>query len=100
MATMKDIYMDIQEVLNENKGFFHDGTAFDGDNVDMFTECQYLYASADEMEQHYKLQNAPADNNKKVLWQIDDSDYKATALLEITEIINHLMFKTMLKALY
>lgn len=100
MATMKDIYMNIEEVLEENRGFFHDGGFFDGDNVDVYQECLYVYATADEMEEHYILKNAPRDSNRKVLWQVDsDSGYKATALLEVSEIIHHLLFQATLKAM-
>jgi hypothetical protein len=97
MAAVKDIYMDIMEVLETNDRYFHDGGVLQT-GIANWDDCKYIYASYWEIEDHFKMATgySPIDKEEKIFWEIDDNN-RAVALPEITEIIIHLMFKTALK---
>lgn len=91
MALMKNVLMVVNEILENNEGFFHDGTPSD-DSAYKWTDCKYVFATYEEIESHYVVDYKHCSIEDKVLWEIDDSGYKAKPLPEISEIISHLVF--------
>lgn len=94
---MKNLIIDVMQVLEENDCFFHDGTIAD-DSDYKWTDCKYVYATYWEVEKHFRVGDIPTDKDNKLFWEIDDSGYKAKPLLEMTQMVYSLMFKAMLKA--
>lgn len=93
---MKDLLIDIMQVVEENDCFYHDGTIAD-DSADKWTDCKYVYATYWEIEEHFRVDNVPTDKDNKLFWEINDSGYRAKPLPEMTEMIFALMFKARLK---
>ena len=97
MANVKDLLIEVMQVLEENDCFFHDGTIAD-DWAYKWTDCKYVYATFWEVDEHFRIDRDPFDKDAKLLWEIDDSGYRAKPLPEMTELVSNLMFKAMLKA--
>ena len=95
MSLVKNVMMLTNEVLEENDCFYHNGAPAD-DSAHKWTDCKYVFATYDEIESHFAVNYKYSSIKEKVLWEIDDSGCKAKPLPEISEIISHLMFTSVL----
>ena len=91
MSLVKNVLVLVNEILEKNDCFFHDGSP-SGDSDYKWTDCKYVYATYSEIADRFLTAYKPLDIEEKILWEIDDSGCKAKALPEISEIISHLVF--------
>ena len=91
MALVKNVLALVNEILENNNGFFNDGSPSD-DAAYKWTDCKYVFATYEEIEPHFVVNYKHFSIKEKVLWEIDDSGYRAKPLSEISEIISHLVF--------
>lgn len=91
MALVKNILMVVNEILENNDCFYHDGTPSE-DSAYKWTDCKYVFATYEEIESHFSVDYNHSSIEKKIFWEIDDSGYEAKPLPEISEIISHLVF--------
>ncbi len=95
MALTKNVLMVVNEILDNNDCFYHDGSPSD-DSAYKWSDCKYVFATYDEIDSHFMVDYKYCSIEDKVLWEIDDDGCKAKPLPEISEIISHLMFTSVL----
>lgn len=107
MAMMKDLMMEIENILTDIKGW----SCGEVDDTivtleDAFENCEYIYCTEEELvELNYNSSNPArikptyASDSVSYIWEYDSTTHSYIAKEELTNIIKDLMFKCFLKGI-
>lgn len=96
LKTTAELYKEINTIIENNRGFWHDGTPYDGDFTNILKECTYIFATADIIKEYFQIECGHGyDYKDRILWRINSYGC-AEAMPEVTEIIMSLMYDAVL----
>ena len=99
MAMVKDLYIDIENILNDNRGWSDNGTQVDGNLIELCDNCTYIFASYNEMVEYCSNSFGEyAYKDEKILWVWNGDKNCYIPEPALSEMICDLMFQSMLKA--